>query len=196
MSSRRLQDVFSVTILRLPRHVFKTSSRRICKASSRRVQDVFEDEKLLRWRLADEMSLRHILKTSSKRLARMRECGFPLTHIFPHIKKFWPWMLDARLWTLYPGLWMLDSGLWMLDTVVDCCRTERDPISDFAWLNYWKLFGCESLRTMACSIETIPSDVAILDCFEAAIHSHQFSKNFPGNAGGRVLRLVKLQTDV
>ena len=40
MSSRRLQDVFSVTIFRLPRRLqddFKTSSRRICKTSSKRL---------------------------------------------------------------------------------------------------------------------------------------------------------------
>ena len=44
MSSRHLQDVFSVTIFRLPRRlqdvlqeVFKTSSKRLCKTSSRRL---------------------------------------------------------------------------------------------------------------------------------------------------------------
>ena len=33
--------------------------------------------------------------------------------------------------------------------------------------------------------------VAILDCSEAAVHCHPFSKIFPENTGGRVL----LQTD-
>ena len=36
---------------------------------------------------------------------------------------------------------------------------------------------------------------AILDCSEAAVHSHPYLKISPGNAGGRVLLLVKLQTD-
>ena len=46
-SSRRLQHVFSVTILRLPRRledVLKTFSRPFAK----RLEDVLEDEKLLR----------------------------------------------------------------------------------------------------------------------------------------------------
>ena len=68
MSSRRFQDVFSVTIFRLPRRlqdvlqdVFKTSSRRLCKTSSRRLQDVLEDIKLFRWRRVED-----VLKTSSR----------------------------------------------------------------------------------------------------------------------------------
>ena len=36
---------------------------------------------------------------------------------------------------------------------------------------------------------------AILDCSEAAVHGHPFSKISPGNSGGRVLLSVKLQTD-
>ena len=65
MSWRRLQHVFSVTILRLPRrleNVLKTSWRRfqdlsqdVFKTSSRRLQDVLEDEKLLRWRLFQDV---------------------------------------------------------------------------------------------------------------------------------------------
>ena len=35
---------------------------------------------------------------------------------------------------------------------------------------------------------------AILDCSEAAVHSHPFSKSYPENTGCRVLLLVKLQT--
>ena len=57
MSWRRLQHVFSVTILRLPRRledVFKTSR----KMSWRHLQDVLEDQKLLRWR-----HLQDVLKT-------------------------------------------------------------------------------------------------------------------------------------
>ena len=36
---------------------------------------------------------------------------------------------------------------------------------------------------------------AILDCSEVAIDSHPFSKISPENTGGRILLLVKLQTD-
>ena len=41
----------------------------------------------------------------------------------------------------------------------------------------------------------ITLQAAILDCLEAAIHSHPFSKISPENTGGRVLLFVKLQTD-
>ena len=54
MSWRRLQHVFSVTILRLPRRledVLKTFSRPL----ARRLQDVLEDEKLLRWRRLEDV---------------------------------------------------------------------------------------------------------------------------------------------
>ena len=55
ISSRRLQDIFSVTIFRLPRRlqdvlqeVFRTSSRRLQNVFARRLEDVLEDIKLLR----------------------------------------------------------------------------------------------------------------------------------------------------
>ena len=41
----------------------------------------------------------------------------------------------------------------------------------------------------------ISLQAAILDCSEAAVHSHTFSQIYPENTGGRVLLLVKLQTD-
>ena len=41
----------------------------------------------------------------------------------------------------------------------------------------------------------ITLQAAILDCSEAAVHSHSFSKIYPENTGGRVLLLVKLQAD-
>ena len=41
----------------------------------------------------------------------------------------------------------------------------------------------------------ITLQAAILDCSEAAVHSHPFSEISPENTGGRVLLLVKLQTD-
>ena len=39
----------------------------------------------------------------------------------------------------------------------------------------------------------ITLQAAILDCSEAAVHSHSFSKIYPGNTGCRVLLLVQLQ---
>ena len=41
----------------------------------------------------------------------------------------------------------------------------------------------------------ISLQAAILDCSEVAVHCHPFSKISPGNTGGRVLLLTKLQTD-
>ena len=41
----------------------------------------------------------------------------------------------------------------------------------------------------------ISLQAAIRDCSEAAIYSHLFSQISPENTGGRVLLLVKLQTD-
>ena len=41
----------------------------------------------------------------------------------------------------------------------------------------------------------ITLQAAILDCSEAVGHIHLFSKISPKNTGGRVLLLVKLQTD-
>ena len=41
----------------------------------------------------------------------------------------------------------------------------------------------------------ITLQAAILGCSEAAVHSHPFLKIYPENIGGRVLLLVKLETD-
>ena len=41
----------------------------------------------------------------------------------------------------------------------------------------------------------ITLQAAILDCSEAAVYSHPLSKISPGNTCGKVLLLVKLQTD-
>ena len=43
--------------------------------------------------------------------------------------------------------------------------------------------------------DRITLQTAILDCSEVAVQSHPFSKKSPGNIGGTVLLLVKLQTD-
>ena len=70
MSWWRLQDVFSVTILRLPRRLVKTSWRRLedvfktTRKTSWRY--VLEDEKLLRWRRLEDVLktyLEDVLKT-------------------------------------------------------------------------------------------------------------------------------------
>ena len=41
----------------------------------------------------------------------------------------------------------------------------------------------------------ITLQAAILDCSEAAVHSHPFSKSSQGNIDGKVILLVKLQTN-
>ena len=41
----------------------------------------------------------------------------------------------------------------------------------------------------------ITLQAAILEYLEGAVHSHPFSKIFPGNTGGRVLLFGKLKTD-
>ena len=84
MSSRRYEDVFSLTIFRLPRHLedvfkmswktkncyaWKMSSGRLQDAFGRRLQGVLEDEKLLRWRRVEDVSktcLENDFKTSSR----------------------------------------------------------------------------------------------------------------------------------
>ena len=78
----------------------------------------------------------------------------------------WTQELDAGLWTLGSGRWILDSGLstlesgrWTFDATLwtlgfghwtlplTVLEQNQKPISAFAWLNYWKFFGCECLRT-------------------------------------------------
>ena len=39
----------------------------------------------------------------------------------------------------------MDTGHWTLS--LTAVVQNQNPVSDFAWLNYWKLFGYESLRT-------------------------------------------------
>ena len=64
-SWRRLQNVFSVTIFRLPRRL-EDVLQEVLKTSSRRLQDVLEDVKLLRWRRLEDVlktCLEDVLKT-------------------------------------------------------------------------------------------------------------------------------------
>ena len=63
------------------------------------------------------------------------------------------WTLDARGWTLDPGRWTLDSGLWNLGSEyytlsLTFSEQNQNLVSDSAWLNYGKFFGCDSLRTL------------------------------------------------
>ena len=51
MSSRRHQDVFSVTIFRLPRRL----ARGLQNVFAKRLQDVLEDVKVLRWRRVEDV---------------------------------------------------------------------------------------------------------------------------------------------
>ena len=71
MSWRRLQQVFSVTILRLSRRledVLKTYWRRLAKTSWRCLEDVFKTSRKTSWRHVLKTSWRHILETCSRRL--------------------------------------------------------------------------------------------------------------------------------
>ena len=61
MSRRRLQHVFSLTILRLPRRfedVLKTSWRSLAKTSWRRFQDLSQDFLKTSWRRLEDISWR------------------------------------------------------------------------------------------------------------------------------------------
>ena len=79
-----LQDVFSVTIFRLPRRL-QDVLREVLKTSSRRLQDVLEDVKLLRWRRVEDVfktCLEDVLKTNKCLLGRFASlmCIFPLNY--------------------------------------------------------------------------------------------------------------------
>ena len=53
------------------------------------------------------------------------------------------WALDSGRWTLRFGRFTLDTG--------HCCWLVQNRIKTefliLPWLNYWKIFGCKSLRT-------------------------------------------------
>ena len=57
------------------------------------------------------------------------------------------WMPDARLLTLDSRRLMLHFGHWPLGTGHYLLEQNMKPVSDSAWLNYWKSFRCEFLRT-------------------------------------------------
>ena len=70
-------------------------------------------------------------------------------------------MLDTWLWILDSRRYTLDAGLWTLSLTVS--EQNQNPVSDSAWLSYWKFFGCDPLMTSwhVCSVETIVHDVPI-----------------------------------
>ena len=118
-----------------------------------------------------------------------------------------------RRYLIIRNSWTLDAGPWTLSLTV--VEQNQNPVSDFAWLNYWKFFGYESLRSswsrlfcrdcrfwrghfskfcinVKCYVipkesfivrNRITLQAAMLDCSEAAVHSHPFSKISAGNTG-------------
>ena len=69
------------------------------------------------------------------------------------------WTLKAGLWTLDTGCWTLDARLWTLDVkrwtlgsehwtlLLTVSEQNKNLVSDSTWLNYWKFFRFESLKT-------------------------------------------------
>ena len=76
------------------------------------------------------------------------------------------WILDSGFWTrhagllaLDPGRWTLDAEIWTLDVIfwtlssrnctlsLTVSEQNQNPVFDFALLDCWEFFGCESLRT-------------------------------------------------
>ena len=83
------------------------------------------------------------------------------------------WMLDAGLWTLDSGRWTLNAGPWTLESqrcaldarlwtldakrwtlgsehwtlLLTVSEQNQNLVSDSTWLNYWKFFRFESLKT-------------------------------------------------
>ena len=55
------------------------------------------------------------------------------------------WILDSGRRTLDATLRMLGSGHWTLSLTV--LEQNQRSVTDSSWLNYWKFFGCKSLRT-------------------------------------------------
>ena len=61
------------------------------------------------------------------------------------IPEFLESVLDTRICTLDSGRWTLSSRHWTL--LLTSSKPNQNSVSDSAWLNYWIVFGCESLRT-------------------------------------------------
>ena len=133
------------------------------------------------------------------------------------------WTLDPVPWTLDDTLWTLGSGYWTPSSAVS--EQNQKSVSDSVWLNYWTFFGGKSLRTswsrlfcrdyrFWCSyfqkFYITVKCYDIKECrkkslWEIELHYKQLSWtiqkqpstaiNFRKFLGGRVLLLVKLQTD-
>ena len=58
-----------------------------------------------------------------------------------------PWMLDSGRWNLDAGPYTLslDSGHWTL--LLSVSERYQNPVSNSAWLNYWKFIVCKFLKT-------------------------------------------------
>ena len=86
MSSRRLQDVCSVKIFRLPRRI----ARCLQDMFARRLQDVLEDKNLLRWRRVED-----VLKTNKCLLGRDENVyfGVVLTILARNLSKIFKFSL-------------------------------------------------------------------------------------------------------
>ena len=93
-----------------------------------------------------------LLKMFIIKIRKVKNCWQGVLTRYTGIPGLWAQELDAELWTLDSGRWSLDATLWTLGsehwtlslTVVE---QNHNPVSDFAWLNYWKYFVCESQRT-------------------------------------------------
>ena len=61
-----------------------------------------------------------------------------------------------------------------MDTVVDCSEQNQNPISDSAWLITENSLGANCLGPYghACFVETIGSDVAILEILYSETSKH------------------------
>ena len=68
---------------------------------------------------------------------------------------------------------------------------EIPVVESFFWSNY-RLTVQSSDYVLNDSTKNVFLEIFCLNCSEAAVHSHPFSKISPGNTGGRVLFLVKL----
>ena len=125
------------------------------------------------------------------------------------------WTLDAGLWTLAtvvdccrtesePSFWFFlikwlkilsmriskDHGhVCSIETIgcdVAIFRNSMLTLSVTLWKNVERSFYCEKSNKITSSY---------LGLFRSTVHIHPFSKISPENTGGRVLILVKLQTD-
>ena len=132
-------------------------------------------------------------------------------------------MLDPGRWTLNAGGCTLDTVFWTLDIVVDWFRTESEHSFLFCLVKLLKILRvqiCKELLVTLILFLYLVNFVLMLSVTlkknterrfyceksnyikatisyssEAAFENHPFSKISPEATGGRVLFLVKLETD-